>query len=114
MEILKTSAALSTKEKYALCLSGHAGKMETIKGQIVEPSAWALYTDVDKKTGELKQILSLMIDGEVFATISATFIDDFMRMVEFFASEGAELPPVKIVSGTSKAGRQFISCTVAD
>lgn len=115
MNIIRCTDNLTTAQKYALCLSGNAAKMETLKGQTIGLHAWALYQDEDKKTGELKQILSIMDEeGDVYATISETFINDFFRMQDFFQSEGETVTAIKVTGGTSKAGRNFVSCTIAD
>lgn len=115
MIIICSSDNLNTATKYALCMSGNAAKMETIKGQTIDVRAWALYEDTDKKTGEMKQILSIMDEeNNVYATISMTFIDAFNRMLEFFESEGETVRAIKVLGGTSKAGRNFVTCTIAD
>ena len=50
------------------------------------------------------------VDGELFATISNTFREEFLDMVEWF---GADLGSIKVIAGTSKAGRKYITCGVA-
>lgn len=50
-------------------------------------------------------------EGEVFGTNSATFIDDFEKMAALFGPGGVDA--IEVVSGTSKAGREFITCAYA-
>ena len=102
----------SKKVTYALTMSPKMRNMKELKGSTLEVSAWCKYEDVDAKTGELRQILSVMTpEGEVFGTNSATFIDDFEKMVQLFGADGVDA--IEVVSGTSKAGREFITCAYA-
>jgi hypothetical protein len=63
------------------------------------------------QTARTKTILSIVTpENEVFATNSPTFKEDFLKMQEMFADCGEEVHSVKVISGTSKAGREFITC----
>ena len=102
----------SKKVTYALTMSPKMRNMKELKGSTLEVSAWCKYEDVDAKTGELRPILSIMsTEGEVFGTNSATFIDDFEKMAQLFGPGGVDA--IEVVSGTSKAGREFITCAYA-
>lgn len=102
----------SKKTAYNLTMSPKMRNMKELKGSTLDVEAWCKYEDVDAKTNELRPILSIMTpEGEVFGTNSSTFIGDFEKMVELFGPDGVEA--VEIISGTSKAGREFITCTYA-
>jgi len=102
----------SKKVAYSLTMSPKMRNMKELKGSTLEVSAWCKYEDVDAKTSELRPILSVMTpEGEVFGTNSATFIDDFEKMAEIFGADGVDA--IEVVSGTSKAGREFITCAYA-
>lgn len=114
MEITKMSRDLSTKEKYFLTMSPTAQSMKNAVSQRLEIKAWCLYTDTNSK-GEKQEILSILTpENEVFSTISATFKEDFFRMVELFASNNETVNAIVVASGKSKAGREFITCVYAD
>lgn len=103
---------LTNKQRYLLTMSNRAQKMSDCEEQIVEIAAWALYEDQDSKTGEMKEILSILTaDGDVLATISPTFKKDFLNMVDAF---GDELQKIRIVAGNSKNGRKYITCEYAE
>ena len=106
MEILKTSRELTDEEVYLLCMQSFVNKMSDADGQVLELEAWALYKDVNAK-GEENTVLSILTkEGDVYGTISKTFINEFGKMAQHFKS----LNKIKVFSGVAKNGRNFISC----
>lgn len=115
MTIVNSSANLTAKDIYALCMNPKTQKMKDFKDVRIPIQNWAIFEDVDKKTGELHEILSIQTpDGEVYATNSTTFKDDFLNMLDLFVSMGETVPAILVISGTSKAGREFITCVYSD
>lgn len=112
MKIEKTyPETLTNKQLYRLTMSPKIRKMKDAKGTVLEVSAFAAYTDTDKN-GEVRDVLSLMTpEGETYATNSRTFMADFFCMVDMFGADG--LTAIEVISGTSKAGREFITCAYA-
>lgn len=99
--------------KYLLTMSPAIQKMSLAETQVLEVSEWALYTDIDSN-GEEREILSIMTpENEVFATNSPTFKDAFSSMVNLFNQSGKVVEKIKVIGGESKAGRHFITCTLA-
>lgn len=114
MEILQTSAELTTEEKYLLTMNPEIQKMSDQVGQVLDLDKWLIYADVNEKDGAEQQILSIMTgEGEVFATNSSTFINDFEKLIDLFRSNNETVTKVEIISGQSKAGRTFITCKYA-
>lgn len=110
MNIIKTSKDLTPQEIYFLTMSPTVQKMSDAESQIIEVEAWAIYEDENSK-GELQTILAIKTpENEVFATNSATFKEDFIKMNELFEGMGVTVNAIKVSSGTSKAGRKFITC----
>lgn len=102
---------LTNKQLYNLTMSPKTRKMSDAKGTILELAAFAAYEDTDKN-GEVRQVLSVLTpEGEAYATNSPTFIADFNRMYDMFG--GAGLTAIEIISGFSKAGREYITCAYA-
>ena len=115
MKIVRSSENLTPKEIYSLTMSPKIQKMKDAIGSRIEVGAWASYEDVNKKTGELQEVLAIMTtDGEIFATNSPTFKEDFFQMLELFGNMGETVHAISVISGTSKAGREFISCAYED
>ena len=108
--IIEKSRELTNQELYLLTMSPKADSVKNHVGERIDVSAWLLFEDVDKKTGEVHSVLSVLTpENEVFSTISPTFQADFMDMVELFKNDFA----FEIVSRKSKAGRQFVTCVLA-
>lgn len=115
MQIIKASENLTAKDIYLLTMNPKTQKMKDVKGQRIELGKWAIYEDVNKKTGEIHQILTIATpEGEAFATNSPTFIDDFEKMLELFEAMCEDVPAIVVSSGTSKAGREFITCLYSE
>lgn len=115
MKIINSSENLTPKEIYNLTMSPKTQKMKDAIGSRIEIGAWAAYEDVNKKTGELQEVLAIMTpEGEIFATNSPTFKEDFFQMQDLFSNMGETVHAISVISGTSKAGREFISCSYED
>ena len=113
MEILKKSKELTTEEMYYLTMSPETQKMSDNIGQVVDIEAWIIYQDVNKD-GDMQKILSILTpEGETLATNSATFMGDFERLMDLFSQNNETVKRVEIISGTSKAGRQFVTVKYA-
>ena len=110
MEVIrKYPEDMSKRDEYKLMNSNETKKMSDAEGSVLNPKAWIVYEDVTA-TGESKKVVSLITeDGEIFGTISETFVNDFERIVDFFDGEVGE---IKVSSGVSKAGRTFITCDI--
>lgn len=112
-EIINGTQGLTKKEVYVMTMAQTA-KMTDAAGQIVDVDKWVMFKDADLKTGEERDVLSIMTaDGEVFSTISKVFIEHFLDIVDLFSDEPDGLPAVQIVQGKSKNGRQYLDVTVA-
>lgn len=115
MKIINSSANITPKEIYSLTMSPKSRKMKDAIGSRIEIGAWASYEDVNRKTGEIQEVLAIATpDGEIFATNSPTFKEDFFQMQELFRDMGETVHAISVIGGTSKAGREFISCAYED
>ena len=108
--IIEKSREFSNQELYYLTMSPKADSVKNHVGERIKVSAWVVFEDVDKKTGEVHEVLSVLTpEYEVFSTISPTFRADFKDMAELFNNDFA----FEIISGKSKAGREFVTCALA-
>lgn len=73
-------------------------------------SAWLVYTDVNSK-GEDVEILSILTEsGLILAAQSKTFKESFFDIVDIV---GQRPFAIRVLSGTSKAGRRYMDCDLA-
>lgn len=101
---------LSAAERYHLSMSPAVQKMKEAVGNTINISAWALYKDVNKDNKEQTILSILSENGEVFATNSPTFINDFIKMWELFSDSGETVNEIAVISGKSKNDREYITC----
>ena len=67
--------------------------------------------EVKKMIDAEDSVLTLeTVDGEMFGTISEPFMKAFEEIVSFF---GDDVGSIKVITGNSKAGRKYVTCTVA-
>lgn len=110
MDIILKSREDLTKEDLYFLVATEAGKMQDLKGQTVTVKDWVIADDVDKSTGEIKTILFVRSSDKRYATVSSTFIESFKTIISCF---GTEFSKIKINSGKSKKGREFLTCEYA-
>lgn len=110
MTITKISKELNKRELYQMTMGAGNKKMKDFVGANIDVYAYCVYTDFNSKDNKEVEILSVMDeDGTVYATNSTTFKRDFLSIAALM--EGEEFS-VGVTSGTSKAGREFITCTL--
>ena len=108
--IINKSRELSNQELYFLTMSPKADSVKNHIGERFDVSAWLVFEDVDKKTGEVHSVLSVLTpENDVVSSVSPTFQSDFMDMAELFHNDFA----FEVISGKSKAGREFVTCALA-
>ena len=111
MELIKAfPEELDQRTIYKMMKSPDVKKMSDAEGSILEVAAWIAYNDIDSRTGEIREILTILTtDGEMFGTVSGVFQREFKDITKFF---GDDVGSIKVISGKSKAGRNFITCSV--
>lgn len=116
MNIIKSSPEnLTMKQLYDLTKSPEIQKLSTVKGEELVIDSFCIYEDV-KQDGTIITILSLKTDdGEMYATNSKTFTGDFLDILAMCEESNAPMPhTIRVMEGTSRAGRSYISCVYID
>lgn len=115
MRIIRQSKdGMTMMEKYALTKNPLGKSMKEAVGQTIEIAAWMLYEDKNAKSEDVT-ILSIQTkEGDVFRTISETFINAFDDICDLACDMGEEVKMIKPVSGLAKSGREYITCVLAD
>ena len=112
MTILKEFGTFTPAEKYIMTRGAETQKMRDAVGQEFKVKKVLLYTEVNAKEVE-QTVMSVMTeDNDVYATNSRTFISELDAMITIFDGKLEDLPLIRVLSGTSKAGRSYITCTL--
>ena len=107
-EIKCFPADMTQRAKFGL-MNSQTKKMSDLVGVTITPEQWILYTDESRdKDGEI-EVITMRIDGEIYGTISQPFINAFKRMLDYLGDDVGE---IMVISGVSKAGREYISCDI--
>lgn len=111
MNIVAKSGDFTAKELYRMTKDAKIQKMRDAANSTLRVEAWVHYTDQDDK-GKEHDVVSIKDrdTGIVYATNSPTFCRTFIEMLEILSSAGEELDEIEIITGTSKGGREFITC----
>lgn len=109
-KVVEASKVLSKLETYKMIVSdANISLGKDCEGLVLTPEVWVLYETTDK-TGKAIEVLSIMDGKDVYSTISETFKRHFFDILATF---GEEVVPIVVIYGTSKNGRQFVTCNVA-
>ena len=109
MEIKRQNGNFGKGEMFNMTQGSEVGKLSDKVGETLKLDGWLLYVD-ENSTGELQQVLVVREEsGELSATISATFIEQFTKLVDFMGDESYS---IKIVGKRSKNNREYITCSV--
>lgn len=100
---------IDERTAYQLTREPNVKKMIEAAGSILNPEAFVLYEDADAKSGEIKKVLTIKCDNEIFGTISSTFINAFMDAADYFKGTPG---PIEIVTGETKNGREYVTCKI--
>ena len=112
MKITEQSKELTKQDQYFLTKAQDVMKMTDAVGQTMELESWCIYEDTNSEGKEVELFALRNTDGETYATNSGTFIAAFRDIPDVF--DPGEIKNLKIMSGTSKNGRTFITCAYAE
>lgn len=111
MNILMKSRDDLNKEDLYFLMVRESEKMQTLAGQTVKVDDWVIAEDIDKESGEPKQIIYIKSGDHTYGSISKTFIESFKTILSCFGNDG--FSHIKVLEGKSNRGRAFIQCEYA-
>lgn len=114
MEIIKTTTT-DRKTMYQLARGADVQKVSSMVGQDITVKNFVLYRD-QKVNGDFMEVLAIEgDDGTMVATNSSTFINEFTGICGICGSEPSDMvgEKIRIMAGTGKSGRQFMTCVWA-
>lgn len=113
MKIIETSRELTVREKYAMTKSPEAISIKDVSDQTkITVSAFLTFTDVDSKGDEHEMLSILTPENIAYVTQSETFKREFFDIADMMSDGGEESYTIKKLSGISKSGRPFVTCTL--
>ncbi len=93
MTILETSRQFTPFELYKLTKDPLVGKLSDHPNEQLQISGFCFFEDADKKTGELKNMLTFeLTEGDAIATNSATVQQSFKDIIAIFNGAGTDNP----------------------
>lgn len=112
MEIIRTNIDTQNKKEVYHMIKSNAINMQTLeKGLSLPVDKYCVYVEskIDSKTGESvdSTVCSIISEGIKYATISQTFIREFMDILDVMENDPFS---IIITGGTSRGGRKFVSC----
>ena len=114
MKILKSYPEnLSMKELYDLTRNPEAEKMSEHKDEILTVDAFMVREET-KEDGEITTVLSIKSGEDILATNSATFVREFLSIVEMAELAKDTIHHIKVIGGTSRNNRPYITCVYLD
>lgn len=114
MKIIFESREFTPTEKYLMTKSPSIISVKNVEdGALLEVKGYLHYEDEDQngKTSHMTSIIGVS-NGEqvVWSTQSKTFVDNFIDISEIFDNSDFT---IKKISGTTKAGRPYVNCDLA-
>lgn len=97
---------------YSVLESEDRGKLSNIVPGTKTLGNYAVYEDA-LADGEIKTLLSVELDGEVYVTNSPTFINSFHRLLDIAERCGEQLTKIEVTKEESRAGRSFMNAKLA-
>ena len=108
--ILSYPEQLTKLERYQLTRNNDVSIKDN-EGTLITPVAWCMFEQEDEKNPDkVRTVLSIKdIDGSIYTTISKTFADEFLTIVDI--CEGSKFT-ISVIKGLTKAGREFVTCNL--
>lgn len=102
---------LSAKNKYDLMRSPKTQRMQDMKGQRLEVSAYMIREETNSE-GEVTTIVTVKTkDGDLVATNSKTFLREFEAIIECV---GCAEFALDVMDGVSRNGHHYVTCAWVD
>ena len=110
INIKHESREFTKVEKYMLTSNPEIKKISDLEdGAVLHVNGFMIFDD-EKDDGDTVEVLTLNTSEGVYSTNSDTFkrsLDDIETVME------SDVFPIKKISGTTKAGRTYVNCTLA-
>lgn len=113
--IYPTNKKLTASEMYRAVKSNSAVGISKCDIELIAIDYVVFYSDVEKKTGELREVVSIVTpQGETYTTNSPYFTETLNDMLTIFEDAGEAVHSIKVLRQKAKSGRSFIDCDFAE
>lgn len=110
MKILAQSSEFTKEELYKLTKSQKAKKMSSVESEVQLAVDEYIIFERANADGEITTVVSILSADDIYVTNSPSFTNEFIELSDIF---GDKIPPINVVHGKSKRGREFITCALA-
>ena len=114
MKILQSTENLTMADRYNLTRNPLTERMSDHVGEEIEVKKYMVREEERADTEELVRIVSIYDGNTVYSTNSATFVREFEGILLMAKESSAEIHRIKVANGTSKKGREYITCIFID
>ncbi len=112
MNVIKSSEGISKADIFKMTQDPKVDQIKNHGGETLTLKNWVRYNDVNTNGNEV-ELLAIQCEECTVATNSKTFIDGFMKMVEYFAEDGVK--HFEVIEDTNKKNnRTFYQCSYVD
>lgn len=110
MNIINANREFNKEEMYKMTKSQTAKKLsEYPADEQLKVDDYIIFERANYD-GEVTTIVSIRSENDVYVTNSPSFTNEFIDIADIFADN---IPPILVVHGKSKRGREFITCALA-
>lgn len=88
--------------------------LKDFDGVVMELDNYIVYRDINSDGVEFDCVSLREKDGTIWTTNGATFVREFLAIIEACESCGESLDAIRIIDGTSKKGRTFRTCEMVE
>ena len=114
MKIVDATPNLSLADSYNLTRSPETERMSNHIGETLAVEKYMVREEERPDTGEVITIVSINDGNTTYSTNSATFVREFLAILEMARNAGAAVHHVRVASGLSKKGRDYVTCVFVD
>ena len=114
MKIIDSTPNLTLADSYNLTRSPETERMSNHVGATIAVEKFMVREEERPDTGEVITIVSINDGTTTYSTNSATFVREFLSILEMARNAGAMVHHVRVASGTSKKGRDYVTCIFVD
>lgn len=114
MKIIKSSEGLSVQDIFRMTQDSKVEQVKNHGGEVFNLESWVYYTD-SNNNGKEVELLAMKTSECILTTNSATFIEQFNKMINYFDENGLSVNRIEVIENVNpKTGRTFFNVSYVD